>query len=72
MPSKIVEKIDAIAAARHVTANRAIVDLLQDGIAAYDKRRKSFFELADRFQRSKDPAETARLREELAKMTFGE
>jgi hypothetical protein len=65
------ERIDAIAASRHVSANRAIVDLLDDAIAAYDQRRKAFLELADRFQKSKDPAESKRLREELARMTFG-
>jgi metal-responsive CopG/Arc/MetJ family transcriptional regulator len=71
LPHEIAEKIDSIAASRHVTGNRAIVDLLADAIAAYEKRRSVFLELADRFQRSKDPTETERLREELARMTFG-
>ncbi len=63
LPPKIAEKIDSIAASRHVSSNRAIVDLLEDAIAAYDQRRAVFLELADRFQKSKDPAQTARLRE---------
>ena len=67
----MVEKLEAIAASRHVSGNRAIVDLLNDAIAAYELRRTAFLELADRFQESTDPAETARLREELARMTFG-
>ena len=71
LPSPMAEKIDAIAAARHVSSNRAIVDLLTDAITAYEERRTAFLELADRFQRSTDPVETARLREELARMTFG-
>ena len=71
LPAPVAEKIDAIAAARHVSANRAIVDLLDDAITAYEQRRTAFFELADRFQRSTDPDETERLREELARMTFG-
>ena len=71
IPVAIAEKIDAIAAARHVSANRAIIDLLADSIVAYEERRKAFLDLVDRFQRSKDPAETKRLREELARMTFG-
>jgi metal-responsive CopG/Arc/MetJ family transcriptional regulator len=69
--AEMAEKIDAIAASRHVSANRTIVDLLADGIAAYEQRRKAFLELADRFQKSKDPAETKKLREALARMTFG-
>jgi hypothetical protein len=71
LPSEIADKIDSIAASRHVTGNRAIVDLLADAITAYEQRRSVFLELADRFQRSKDPAETKRLREKLARMTFG-
>ena len=65
------EKIDSIAQSRHVSANRAIVDLLEDAIEAYEQRRSAFLEVADRFRKSKDPVETERLREELARMTFG-
>jgi hypothetical protein len=36
MPSEMAERVDAIAAARHVSANRAIVDLLADGIEAHE------------------------------------
>jgi metal-responsive CopG/Arc/MetJ family transcriptional regulator len=71
LPSKVAEKVDSIAASRHVSSNRAIVDLLEDAINAYEQRRTAFLELADRFQKSKDPVKTAQLREELAKMTFG-
>ena len=71
LPAEIAEKVDTIAASRHVTGNRAIVDLLMDAITAYEQRRTVFLELADRFQKSTDPAETQRLRKELARMTFG-
>ena len=69
--AEMAEKLDSIAEARHVSANRAIIDLLTDAITAYEQRRKIFLELADRFQKSTDPAETERLRDELANMTFG-
>jgi len=71
LPAEIAEKIDTIAVSRHVSGNRAIVDLLSDAIAAYEQRRDAFFALADRFRKSKDPAESERLRQELARMTFG-
>jgi len=71
LPAEMAEKLDSIAEARHVSANRAIIDLLTDAITAYEQRRKTFLELADRFQKSTDPAETERLRDELANMTFG-
>ena len=71
MPAPIAGKIDAIAAARHVSANCAIVDLLSDAITAYEQRRTAFFELADRYRNSTDPAQTERLGEELGQMVFG-
>jgi hypothetical protein len=71
LPAGMAGKIDAIAAARHVSANRAIVDLLGDAIAAYEQRRTAFFELADRFRNATEPAEAERLSEELARMVFG-
>jgi metal-responsive CopG/Arc/MetJ family transcriptional regulator len=71
LPAELAERLDSIAAARHVSANRAIVDLLSDAITAYEQRRTIFLDLADRFQKSTDPAETERLRDELANMTFG-
>jgi len=71
LPAEMAEKLDSIAEARHVSANRAIIDLLTDAITAYEQRRKTFLELADRFQKSTDLAETERLRDELANMTFG-
>jgi len=71
LTAEMAEKIDSIAVNRHVSGNRAIVDLLGEAIAAYEQRREAFFELADRFQKSNNPTETERLREELARMTFG-
>ena len=71
LPAEMAEKVDSIAAARRVSANRAIVDLLADAITAYQRRRTLFLELADRFQKSTDPVESERLRDELANMTFG-
>jgi hypothetical protein len=71
LPAEVAEKIDSIAESRRVSANRVTVDLLSDAIEAWDNRRASFLKLADRFQKCKDPAEARRLREELARMTFG-
>jgi len=71
LPSEVYEKVDAIAANRRVSINRAIVDLLQDAIEAYDQRRRAFLELADRYRKATDPNEIERLRDQLAQMTFG-
>jgi hypothetical protein len=72
IPAELAARIEAIADNRHVTANRVILDLIEDGIASYDRRRAAFLELTERFQKSTDPVETERLREELIRMTFGD
>jgi hypothetical protein len=72
LPKETYEKAERIATQRHVTVNRAIIDLLNDGISTYEERRASFLELADRFQKATDPAEVSHLRNELARITFGE
>lgn len=71
LPHEIAGEVNNIADACRASQNRALVDLISDGIAAHKQRQAEFFPLADRFQRSADPAETKRLREELARMTFG-
>jgi hypothetical protein len=71
LPAEMAVKVDKIAGERRVSVNRTLVDLLRDAIEAYEQRRTAFFELADRFQKATDPAESERLREELARMTFG-
>ena len=72
VPADMAERIDAIAVARHVSRDRAMADLLGEAIAAYELRRESFLELAGRYQKCTDPAETEQLRGELAQMTFGD
>jgi hypothetical protein len=49
-----------------------IVDLIESGLNAQEQEKKRFFELADRLTRSANRAEQKRLKEELARMTFGE
>jgi hypothetical protein len=44
----------------------------ESGIEAREQERKRFVELADRLASTLDPEEQSRLKEELARMTFGE
>jgi hypothetical protein len=72
IPAPLAARIDTIADQRHVSANRVILNLIEDGIAVYDRRRAAILELTEQFQKSTDPVETERLREELMRMTFGD
>ncbi len=49
-----------------------IVELIETGLDAKDREKKDFFELADRLVNSSDASERARIKQELARRTFGE
>ena len=72
LPARVARQVKSLAKTSNTSANRVIVDLIETGIEAREQERKRFLELADRLAQSSDPKEHARLKEELARMTFGE
>jgi hypothetical protein len=49
-----------------------IVELIENGLEARENEKRTFYELADRLAHSSDEAEARRLKEELARLTFGD
>lgn len=72
LPARVARRVKSLAQSNKMSANRVIVGLVESGLDARERERKRFFELADRLARSRDPEEQKRLKEELARMTFGE
>jgi predicted DNA-binding protein len=72
LPARVARRVKSLAKTGRTSANRIIVELIESGIEARQQEKKRFIELADRLARSRDPDEQARLKEELAVMTFGE
>jgi hypothetical protein len=64
--------VHAIAKTRKTSANRVVVDLIEAGIQAKEAEKRRFFALANRIAESDDPLERQRIKEELARMTFGD
>ena len=71
LPPQMAKRIKALAQRRKSSANRVLVDLIQSGLESAENERRRFFELTDRLIAATDPAERKRLKEELARMTFG-
>ena len=71
LPPPMARRIQALAQKRKSSANRVLVDLIESGLESAENERRRFLELADRLIATKDPAERKRLKEELARMTFG-
>ena len=71
LPSRTARRVRSLAKAGRTSANRVLVDLVEAGLAAKEAEKHRFLELADRLARTDDPAEQARIKKELARLTFG-
>jgi len=72
LPPRVARRVQALAQRKNASANRVIVDLIESGLNAQEQEKKRFLDVADRLARSADAAEQERLKEELARLTFGE
>jgi len=72
LPARVAHRVKSLARSSHTSASRVLVDLIETGLEAREQERKRFFDLADRLARSRNPEEQIRLKEELARLTFGE
>ena len=72
LPAPVARRVKALARSKKTSANRIVVDLIEAGLEAKEKEKGLFFDLADRLARSSPPAEQKRIKEDLARMTFGD
>lgn len=72
LPPDLARRVKALAKTRKTSATRIVVDLIEAGLEVQEQEKKRFFDLADRLARSTDHKEQQRLKEELARLTFGE
>ena len=71
LPARVARRVKSLAQTSRTSANRVIVELIESGLDAQEREKERFFQLADRLARSRDPEEHKRLKEQLARMTFG-
>ena len=72
LPPQVARRVKLLAKRRTVSETRVIVELIEAGLAAREREKEQFFQLADRLAHSSEPTEQQRLKEELARMTFGD
>lgn len=72
LPVRLAKRVKSLAIADKTSANRVIVELIESGLEARDREKQTFLDLADQLARSKDAGEQARLKAELARMTYGD
>ena len=72
IPTRLARKVKTMAKNRRTSANRVFVELIESGLESKKDEKHKFFELADQLTSSTDPEERKRIKEELARLTFGE
>lgn len=72
LPARVARRVRSLAQTSKTSTSRVIADLIESGLDAREQEKQRFFDCADRLSRSRDPVEQKRLKDELARMTFGE
>lgn len=71
LPTRVSQRVRALAKAKGLSASKVIADLVESGLAAKEREKELFFELAEQLARSNSRSEQKRLKAELARLTFG-
>jgi hypothetical protein len=71
LPAKTAAQVRNLAKTRRLSSNRMLVELIENGIEAENRKQHEFFELAERFRNATDPEEAKRLGDALGRMVFG-
>jgi predicted DNA-binding protein len=69
---RVARRVKALAKSKKASASRVMAELIETGLEAQERERERFMDLADRLTRSTDAADQKRLKEELARLTFGD
>lgn len=71
LPLKVATRVRSLAKTRGVSANRMLVELIENGMEAEERKQREFFDLAERFRSATDPKEIKRLGDQMGRMVFG-
>ncbi len=71
LPPRLAKQVGKMAKTRKLSKNRILVELIENGIDAEERKQRQFLDLAKRFRNERDPDEASRLGDELGRMVFG-
>jgi hypothetical protein len=71
LPANIAAQVRSLAKARRLSANRMLLELIENGMEAEKRKQQEFFDLAERFRSATDPEEVKRLGDQMGRMVFG-
>ena len=72
LPSHVAVRVRTLAKTRRLSANRMLLELIENGMEAEKRKQQEFFDLAERFRTATDPEEVRRLGDQMGRMVFGD
>ena len=72
LPANVAAQVRGLAKTRRLSANRMLVELIENGMEAEKRKQQEFFDLAERFRSATDPDEVKRLGDRMGRMVFGD
>jgi hypothetical protein len=72
LPANVAAQVCGLAKARRLSANRMLVELIENGMEAEKRKQQEFFDLAERFWSATDPDDVKRLGDQMGRMVFGD
>ena len=72
LPPRVARRVKALVKSKGTSENHVLVGLIESGLETKEREKARFFEIAERLSHAKDVSERAQLKEELARLTFGE
>ena len=71
LPVNVAAQVRSLAKARRLSANRMLLELIENGMEAEKNKQQQFFDLAERFRNASDREEVKRLGDQMGRMVFG-
>ncbi len=71
LPNAVAKQVANMAKSRKLSKNRVLLELIESGIEAEQRKQEQFFALAERFRNEQDPEAANRLGDELGRLVFG-
>lgn len=72
LPAHVSRQVRTIARTKRLSSSKVIADLVEEGLAAREREKARFFDVAERLANTSNRKEQQKLKAELARLTFGD
>jgi hypothetical protein len=72
LPASVASQVRSLAKARRLSANRMLLERIENGMEAEKRKQQEFLDLARRFRNATNPKEVKRLGDQMGRMVFGD